>query len=437
MSATAKQDTETRSQRWPWVETRVWTERMLAALENGVQGGKWFSLYDKVWRPEVLEAAWQRVKRNRGAAGVDRISIERFAAHAEDYLEELSEALRTGCYQPQPVRRIEIPKGDGKTRPLGIPTVKDRIVQAALKSVMEPIFERQFLDLSYGFRPGRGAKDALREVSQRLAEGECWVVDADIQGYFDHIPHDGMMARIAEDISDGPVLRLLRNFLEQDILAETQCWTPTQGTPQGAVLSPLLANLYLHPLDELITAAGHRMVRYADDFVILCRSREEAECALERVRSWMDQNGLVLHPDKTHVGDCREVGQGFEFLGYRFEAGRRLVRRKSLNKLRDAIRKRTRRTAGLAIEEVIRKVNPVLRGWFEYFKHANQYTFDTLDAFVRRRLRAILLKQNQQRGCANSKSASFRWKNAYFAERGLFSLHQAHVLACQSRCGNH
>lgn len=433
MLETTKQATETQRLVKSWAETAVWTERMLAALANGVKGGKWFSLYDKVYRPEVLKAAWQRVKRNKGAAGIDRVSIERFDAQAGNYLDELHHTLEMGQYRPQPVKRLEIPKGGGKTRPLGIPTVKDRVVQAALKSVIEPIFERHFLDTSYGFRPGRGCKDALRDVNQGLKEGYCWVVDADIQGYFDNIVHEKLMERIEATISDGAVLRLIRQFLEQDILAEARCWTPVKGTPQGAVLSPLLANIYLHTLDEKLAEEGYRLVRYADDFVILCQSQEEAERALGSVRGWMAKNELSLHPDKTHIGDCRKAGQGFEFLGYRFEAGQRMVRRKSLNKLRDTIRSRTRRTAGEAIERTIQKLNPVLKGWFGYFKHARKYTFNTLDAFVRRRLRAILLKQNKKQGCANSKSASFRWKNAYFAERGLFSLHEAYVMASQSR----
>lgn len=433
MLETTKQATETQRLVKSWAETAVWTERMLAALANGVKGGKWFSLYDKVYRPEVLKAAWQRVKRNKGAAGIDRVSIERFDAQAGNYLDELHHTLKMGQYRPQPVKRLEIPKGGGKTRPLGIPTVKDRAVQAALKSVIEPIFERHFLDTSYGFRPGRGCKDALRDVNQGLKEGYCWVVDADIQGYFDNIVHEKLMERIEATISDGAVLRLIRQFLEQDILAEARRWTPVKGTPQGAVLSPLLANIYLHTLDEKLAEEGYRLVRYADDFVILCQSQEEAERALGSVRGWMAKNELSLHPDKTHIGDCRKAGQGFEFLGYRFEAGQRMVRRKSLNKLRDTIRSRTRRTTGEAIERTIQKLNPVLKGWFGYFKHARKYTFNTLDAFVRRRLRAILLKQNKKQGCANSKSASFRWKNAYFAERGLFSLHEAYVMASQSR----
>jgi len=406
---------------------------MLAALENGVQGGKWYSLLDKVYRPEVLTAAWRRVRRNKGAAGVDRIGIKRFESHAQRHLEELHSDLKTGRYQPQPVRRLEIPKGDGKTRPLGIPTVKDRVVQAAVKSVIEPIFDKEFLSMSHGFRPGRGCKDALREVDHGLKAGYHWVVDTDIQGYFDNISHQQLMHRIEERISDGRVLGLIEEFLTQEILTEAKCWTPTQGTPQGAVLSPLLANIYLHSLDQKMREEGHQMVRYADDFVILCQTRAQAERALQTVRDWMEQNGLTLHPDKTHIGNCLEQGQGFEFLGYRFEAGRRLVRRKSMNKLREAIRERTRRRPGKSLKRIIAELNPVLRGWYGYFKHASRWTFPTVDAFVRRRLRGILLKQNKRKGTGNGKSHAYRWPNAFFAERGLFTLKEAHALASQSR----
>lgn len=433
MSETTKRDTDTQRGKWDWVEATAWTERMLAALDNGVRGGKWYSLMDKVYRPEVLAAAWQRVRRNKGAAGVDRISVRRFAANAQCYLDELSAELKAGSYRPQPVRRLEIPKGDGKRRPLGIPTVKDRVVQAAVKSVIEPIFENAFLPMSYGFRPGRGCKDALREVEHGLKAGYHWVVDADIQGYFDNIPHDGLMRAVEERISDGRVLGVIESFLKQDILAEAKRWTPTRGTPQGAVLSPLLANLYLHPLDQVLQGEGLRMVRYADDFVILCQNRAQAEHALGLVRSWMEQNGLALHPDKTHLGNCLDKGQGFEFLGYRFETGRRFVRRKSMNKLKEAIRGRTRRMPGKSLERIIVELNSVLRGWFAYFQHASRWTFPTIDAFVRRRLRGILLKRSGRRGTGNGKSPSFRWPNAYFAQRGLFTLKEAFVAASQSR----
>ena len=314
---------------------------MVSALDNGVKGGKWYSLLDKVGRAPVLLAAWNKVASNKGAAGVDRQSVERFAAHSEQYLSELGSALKAQSYRPQAVRRVEIPKGQGQTRPLGIPTVKDRIVQTALKFVLEPIFEAQFLDTSYGFRPGRGCKDALREVDRLIKEGYTHVVDADLQSYFDSIPHEALMRRVEETVADGALLRLIERYLQQDILFEGRRWTPVGGTPQGAVVSPLLANIYLHPLDVLMSAQGLSMVRYADDFVILCRSAEAAHHALEIVRHWVLQNGLTLHPDKTHLGDCRNAGEGFDFLGYRFEAGKRAVRKKSLASLKERIVERT------------------------------------------------------------------------------------------------
>ena len=406
---------------------------MLSALANGVKGNKWFSLMDKVERPSTLAAAWRKVASNGGAAGVDRQSIDRFAARSDDYLGELAQSLKERSYRPQAVRRVEIAKGDGKTRPLGIPTVKDRIVQTALKFVLEPIFEAQFLNGSYGFRPGMGCKDALREVDGLLREGFTFVVDADLQSYFDTISHARLMQRVEERISDGPVLELIANFLTQDIMHEGQSWTPVGGTPQGAVISPLLANLYLHPLDVLMEADGYRMVRYADDFVILCSSREEATQALEKVRSWVGENGLTLHPDKTHVGDCRQPGEGFEFLGYRFEAGQRQVRKKSLQRLKDKIREKTRRTIGKSLKQVVNDLNPMLRGWFGYFKHAPERTFLALDGLIRRRLRAILRKHLKRPGFGRCLNDHRRWPNTFFAQAGLFTMHTALLEARQSR----
>jgi RNA-directed DNA polymerase len=384
----AKQGAEARN--WSWVEASIWTDRMVSALDNGVKGGRWYSLMDKVYAPATLEAAWERVQVNDGAAGVDGESIERFEAREDVYLAELSTALRTGEYRPQPIKRVEIPKGDGRTRPLGIPTVKDRVVQTAVKFALEPIFEATFQPTSYGFRPGRGCRDALREVAQLIADGYTYVVDADFESYFDTIPHERLMERVEERISDGRILDLLRSWLKQDIMRDLQRWTPTEGTPQGAVISPLLANVYLHPLDELMAARGYRMVRYADDFVVLCRSREQADAALAEIRDWVTNNGLRLHPNKTHVGDCLVAGQGFEFLGYRFEAGRRFVRKKSWNRIKDTIRAKTRRTRGDSLERIIADLNRTLRGWFRYFQHAHPRAFLVLDQFIRRRLRAVL-----------------------------------------------
>jgi RNA-directed DNA polymerase len=416
-----------------WMEASIWTDRMVSALANGVTGGKWFSLIDKVIRPVTLEHAWQRVARNQGAAGVDGQSVERFALHAERYLTELQASLANASYRPQPVRRVEIPKADGKTRPLGIPTVKDRIVQAALKMVIEPIFEMQFRSGSYGFRPGRSCKDALREVDRLLKAGNTWVVDADLKSYFDTIPHDRLMALVEGSISDGRVLALIDGFLQQEIMSDMAHWQPTTGTPQGAVLSPLLANLYLHPLDLLMERGGYRMVRYADDFVILCASEAEAVAALRQVTAWVAANGLTLHPDKTRIGDSRRQGRGFDFLGYRFEAGCRFVRSKSLKAFKDKVRHRTIRSRGDSLGRIIADLNPLLRGWFGYFKHARPRLYRRLDGFIRRRLRAVLRKQERRPSMGRSEADHRRWTNAFFADQGLFTLQAAFEVARHSR----
>lgn len=430
----AKQGAEAQDPRkWEWVEAGVWTERMLAALANGVKGDKWYSMMDKVYARRTLEAAWKRVESNSGAAGIDRMSVEQFRTSQDRYLLELHESLREGSYQPEAVRRVYIPKGKGETRPLGIPTVKDRVVQTALKMALEPIFEKEFLPMSYGFRPGRGCKDALREVDGLIKDGYTWVVDADLKSYFDSIPRAGLLSRVKEKIGDGRVLSLLDSYLCQEIVEEMKMWIPTMGTPQGAVISPLLANVYLHPLDIRMMESEHKMVRYADDFVIMCRSRGEAESALTQVREWTENNGLTLHPEKTHVGNCLESGQGFEFLGYRFEAGRREVRKKSLQTLKDKIRRQTKRTRGDSLKRIIEDINPILKGWFGYFKHAMRTTFKATDGFTRRRLRALLRKQQKRPGQGRCLADHQRWPNAFFAKQGLFTMVSAHVLARQSR----
>jgi len=375
-------------------------------------------LIDKVSRLETLSLGWAQV-----------------AQGSHIYLAELADALRDGSYTPKPVRRVYIPKGKG-WRPLGIPAVKDRVVQAALKLVIEPIFEHEFESRSFGFRQGLGCKDALREVDRQLKAGHVWVVDADLQSYFDTIPHDALLAKVGKRIADGRVLGLVGQFLKQDILDDMKRWSPTSGSPQGAVISPLLANIYLHELDVEMREAGLVMVRYADDAVVLCRSEEEAQSALARMRAWVAVNGLTLHPDKTHLGDCREDGQGFEFLGYRFEAGKRWVRKKSLMSLKDKIRAKTKRNEGNSIEYVIASLNPTLRGWYGYFQHAHRFTFSTLDGFIRRRLRAMLRKQKHRPGQGRCYRDHKQWPNAYFADLGLFTMSEVHRLARQSRYGN-
>jgi RNA-directed DNA polymerase len=286
---------------------------------------------------------------------------------------------------------------------------------------------------SYGFRPGRGCHDALREVDRLIKEGYTFVVDADLKSYFATIPHDCLMARVEEKVSDGRLLDLIRAWLKAEILKGLERWTPEEGTPQGGVLSPLLANIYLDPLDQLMAGRGYRMVRYADDFVILTRSRDEADTALALVAAWVAENGLVLHPEKTRVGDCRQPGEGFDFLGYRFEAGRRHVRLKSLQRFKETIREKTRRTRGQSLAYVIADINPILRGWFGYFKHAYPFIFSTLDGLIRRRLRALLRKQEKRPGMGLCLEDHRRWPNAFFANAGLFALHTAWQTAGQSR----
>lgn len=433
VSEKTKQGAETQGREWTWVEATVWSERMLAALGNGVRGGKWFSLIDKVYRGETLKAAWDKVRENGGAAGVDEQSVKQFGFRAEIYLAELEQGLKSGEYRPEPIKRVEIPKGGGKLRPLGIPVVKDRIVQTALKLVIEPIFEHEFEESSYGFRPQRGCKDALRQVDELIKQGFTHVVDADLESYFDTIPHGQLMGQIEERISDGKVIELIELFLSQDIIHGMKRWTPTGGTPQGAVISPLLANIYLHPLDRQMKQNDYRMVRYADDFVVLCRTAQQAQGALEEVKSWVERNGLRLNVDKTQVGDCRQAGQGFEFLGYRFEAGRRWVRPKSLKALRERVRVKTQRTRGESLAKIIEDLNPMLRGWFNYFKHAHSVTQLGIDGFVRRRLRALLRKQQKRPGMGRCFSDHRRWPNTFFATQGLFTITAAHGIASQSR----
>lgn len=411
-----------REDKWNWVERTIWTDRMLMALDNGVKGNKWFSLMDKVSRQATLHKGWRKVASNEGSCGTDQVSIERFAQNFQRYLEELEADLGRGTYQPSNIRRIYIPKGESKMRPLGIPTIKDRIVQTAIKMVMEPIWEREFLSMSFGFRPGRSARDALKIVNDLIMEGYTYVVDADIQGYFDTIPHEALMSRVKTKIADGRVLALIEGFLKAGIVDEMKEWKPTQGSPQGSVLSPLLANIYLHPLDVLMSAHGHKMVRYADDFVVLCKTAKEAKEALILIQKWIDENGLTLHPEKTQIGNCMLEGQGFEFLGYRFEQGYRHVRKKSLDKLKTKIRENTRRTSGKSVVQVIARLNKMLIGWMNYFKHAQGKVFRVLDQLIRRRLRAMLRKHEKRPGMGKTLDDHIRWPNSYFASRGLFSL---------------
>lgn len=430
VSEETKQAEEIRA-RWAWVEPEVWTDRMLTALEEGVKGGCWFSLMDKVYSLKNLSKAFEKVKANKGAAGVDHQTVGMMEEKLEENLKKLSEELKERRYRPQEIRRVMIPKdGSKEMRPLGIPVVRDRVVQTASLQVLEPIFERDFHEGSYGFRPNRGCKGALRKVDQLLREGNTWVVDADLKSYFDTIPHSLLMKRVGAKVSDGRVLELVESFLKQGVMEEMRSWTPERGTPQGAVISPLLANIYLDPFDQMMGKKGYKMVRYADDFVILCRSEIEAQRALEEVRAWMTEAGLQLHPEKTRTVDATQRG-GFDFLGYHFERGYRWPRKKSMRKFKDVICMKTKRTNGHELAKIIANINRTMRGWFEYFKHSHKYTFLSLDGWIRMRLRSILRKRHGQKGCARNRESHQRWTNAYFEESGLFSLTKAHMLKCQ------
>jgi len=426
----AKQVGEVRA-RWAWTEPEVWTERMLTALEDGVKGGIWFSLIDKVYKPGNLGAAFAKVKANQGAAGVDRQTIEMFEANLDTNLSRVAQQLADGSYCPQAVRRHWIAKpGSNEQRPLGIPTVRSRVVETALRNVMEPIFERDFAEHSYGFRPRRGCKDALRRVDHLLKAGNTWVVDADLQSYFDTIPKQKLLRRVAEKVADSRVLELVEAMLQTEVMEGLEHWTPVAGTPPGAVISPLLSNIYLDPLDHELARNGYEMVRYADDFVILCRSEAEARAALAKVQAWTAQAGLCLHPEKTRIVDATQRG-GFDFLGYHFERGYRWPRRKSVAKLKATMRSQTRRTQGHSLRTTIETVNQTLTGWFGYFKHSHKTAFPALDKWIRMRLRSILRHRRKRKGRARG-TDNVRWPNAYFVAQGLFSLTAAREQLCQS-----
>ena len=415
------------TKRWEWVERCVWTECMLTRLTASEPADRvWFRLWDKTYAPANLQSAFTKVWRNGGSAGADAQTVVQFERHAEAELQRLHEQLRAGTYRPQPVRRAWIAKlGSQEQRPLGIPAVRDRLVQGALRHVLEPIFEADMAEPSYGFRPGRGAKDALRRVDHLLKRGHDWVVDADLKSYFDTIPHDRLLALVQTRVADGRVLALVESFLRAGVLETAKGWQPTpRGTPQGGVISPLLANVYLNPLDHQMAAAGWEMVRYADDFVILSRSEAEAQAALVAVRQWVSEAGLTLHPDKTRIVNAAQPG-GFDFLGYHFERGRKWPRKKSLMKLKDRVRAQTSRLDGRSWECIVIGLNRSLKGWYGYFQHSQANTFATVDGYVRRRLRSLLEKR-RGRTRQGLGSAHQRWPNQWFAHGGLLSLAAEH-----------
>jgi RNA-directed DNA polymerase len=304
------------------------------------------------------------------------------------------------------------------------------VVQTAARLVLEPIVERDFAAQSYGFRPGRGCKHALRRVDSLLTAGSTWIVDTDLRPYFDTIPQAALMQRIRGKVADGRVLALLEAFLTQAVMDGLSTWTPDEGTPQGAVIRPLLANIYLDPLDHHL-AAGIEIVRDADDLVLLCRTAAEAQHARTALGVWTQAAGLTLHPEKTRIVDATQRG-GFDFLGYHLERGRHWPRAKSVKKLKDTLRAKTPRTRGQSLAVIIADVNRTLRGWFVYFQHSPRHAFRPLDEWVRRRLRSMLRKRFRRSGRGRGRRDHQRWPNAFFARHGLYNLTVAHARACQS-----
>ena len=414
VAATPQQAGEARDPWW-WVERSVWTERMLTRLTSGESADRvWYALADKTYAPPNLQSAFTKVWRNGGSAGADEQTVAHFAREAEAELARLHAQRRDGTYQPQPVRRAWIPKpGSKERRPLGIPATRDRVVQAALRHVLEPIFATEFAEQSYGFRPGRGAKDALRRVDTLLKADHIWVVDADLKSYFDTIPHERLLALVKARVADGRVMALVESFLRAGVLEENKGWQPTErGTPQGGVISPRLANLYLDPYDHLMERAGWEMVRYADDFVILCRSEAEAQTALSQIREWVTEAGLVLPPGKPRIVNAAQPG-GFDFLGYHFERGLKWPREKSRMKLKERVRLKTGRRDGRSWQDIVADVNRTLRGWYGCFQHSQANVFADVDGYVRRRLRRLLEKRRGRDGQGQG-AAHQRWPNEWF-----------------------
>lgn len=355
---------------------------------------KWYSLIDKIWALPNMEEAFKEVKRNRGSAGVDKVTIKAFEFGVEDNVQILQQELREKTYKPRPVKRVHIPKPDGTKRPLGIPTVRDRVVQASVRRILEPIFEAKFKDCSFGFRPNRSAHMALEKIRKDLLDGYVYVIDADLKSYFDTIPHDKLISLVREEVVDGSVIHLLESFLQAGVMEGGSFYLNDKGTPQGGVISPLLANIYLHPLDELMEERGHRLTRYADDFVICCKSQKGAERVLKSVTRFLDQElGLIVHPEKTRIVNNLELP--FVFLGYEFKLGYWIKPSdKSIKKFKNRVKEITKRNQTVNIEQLVKDVlNPFLRGWGNYFGHWHvKSMFIEFDKWIRRRLRSIQLR---------------------------------------------
>ena len=409
--------------------------RRLADWINPTGAKKVHSLIDKVYRKENLLTAWERVKSNGGSGGVDRQSVAGFEAQQDQLLDQMREELCGDHYQSQPVRQVPIPKAGkpGEYRTLGIPTVYDRVCQQALQQRLEPIFEAVFDEASFGYRRGRSTKDALAKVWKEIEGGSEWIVDADLKDFFGSVEHDKLLTLVAQRVSDGRVLRLIRSMLKAGGYGKGQLFPTERGTPQGGVISPLLSNILLTPFDREMRHKGYQLTRYADDWVITCKSAAEARSAIAAASKILKELGVELHPQKTRIV---HVTHGFEFLGYKIKRGKQLrlpaskirsqarsgalyayPKEKSIRRFMDQVRARTKRRIPLRPCELIEELNPLIRGWGEYYKKAHVRTlFNRLDRWIVRRIRSHRFKRWRNGGWRHLPEAKL------YGEYGLVNL---------------